>query len=130
MKRKTFIKAAALAASGSALAACSEGENLSGGKILHTVMFKLKHPKGSAEENKFLKDSFDILSSVPSARNFKILRQIGKKNDFDFAFSMIFDNQAGYDAYNNYPAHLDYVKNRWQREVEKFLESDFSPYEA
>ena len=130
MKRKTFIKSAALAASGAALAACSKTENLSGGKILHTVMFKLKHAKGSAEENKFLKDSFDILSAVPTANDFRVLRQIGKKNDFDFAFSMIFDNQADYDAYNNYPAHLDYVKNRWQKEVERFLESDFRPCEG
>ena len=129
MKRKTFIKSAALAASGAALAACSKTESLSGGKILHTVMFKLKHPKGSDAENKFLNDSFNILSAVPTAKNFRILRQIGKKNDFDFAFSMIFDNQADYDAYNNYPAHLDYVKNRWQSEVERFLESDFRPWE-
>ncbi len=126
MNRKAFIKNTALAGSAGLLCACTD--ELGGEKILHTVMFKLKHAKDSPEEKKFLKDSYDILSKIEVAKSFRVLRQVGKKNDFNFALSMLFDSQKDYDSYNNNPNHLAYVKQRWEREVESFLESDFRAY--
>ena len=92
--------------------------------IRHTVVFSLKHPKGSGEERRFLDDAL-VLASLPTVRNFERLRQVGAKNDFAYGFSMEFEDQAGYDAYNVHPAHADFVRDRWQVEVAEFLEIDY-----
>ncbi|HEX8048197.1 Dabb family protein [Rhizobium sp.] len=93
--------------------------------IRHTVAFRLKHEAGSAEEISFLKDAF-ILQAIPSVRNFEQLRQTSPKNDFTFGFSMEFEEQAGYDAYNVHPDHVAFVHDRWIPEVESFLEIDYT----
>lgn len=125
MERKKFIKSAAIIGSSVLMSGCCKKDTLKNNQILHTVMFRLKHQKGSQAEKNFLEDSVKILSVIGGVKDFKVLKQIGKKNDFDFALSMIFESQADYDAYNNYPTHKDYVKTRWIPEVEAFLESDF-----
>jgi hypothetical protein len=38
---------------------------------------------------------------------------------------MVFDDQAAYSAYNIHPSHVDFVENRWKREVSEFREYDF-----
>ncbi|MFT4180425.1 MAG: Dabb family protein [Rhizobium sp.] len=93
--------------------------------IRHTVAFRLKHEPGSAEEARFLKDAL-ALKGIPSVRNFEQLRQTSPKNDFTFGFSMEFDDQAGYDAYNIHPDHVAFVRDRWVPEVESFLEIDYT----
>ncbi len=40
---------------------------------------------------------------------------------------MEFADQAAYDAYNTHPKHVAFVKDRWEREVSKFLEIDYVP---
>ena len=94
--------------------------------IRHTVVFKLKHPKGSKEEKLFLMAA-QGLSSIPLVKNFECLRQIGKKNDFDFGLSMEFDNEQHYNDYSTHPDHVNFVNNRWLKEVENFLEIDYQP---
>lgn len=89
----------------------------------HTVVFRLQHAKGSAEERKFL-DHARILASIPSVGNFEQLRQVSPKSDFTFGFSMEFEDQAGYDAYNVHPVHEAFLRQRWLVEVEDFLEID------
>lgn len=93
--------------------------------IRHTVAFRLKHPAGSAEEVSFLADAL-LLKEIPSVRNFEQLRQTSPKNDFTFGFSMEFDDQAGYDAYNIHPDHVAFVRDRWVPDVESFLEIDYT----
>ncbi|NTJ64291.1 Dabb family protein [Agrobacterium rhizogenes] len=93
--------------------------------IRHTVAFRLKHEAGSAEEASFLKDAL-VLEKIPSVRNFEQLRQTSPKNDFTFGFSMEFDDQSGYDAYNVHPDHVAFVRDRWAPEVEAFLEIDYT----
>ncbi|NTF87080.1 Dabb family protein [Agrobacterium rhizogenes] len=93
--------------------------------IRHTVAFRLKHEPGSANETSFLKDAL-VLEEIPSVRNFEQLRQTSPKNDFTFGFSMEFENQAGYDAYNVHPDHVAFVRDRWIPEVESFLEIDYT----
>ncbi len=39
---------------------------------------------------------------------------------------MEFADQQAYDAYNPHPKHVAFVQNRWNREVEKFLEIDYA----
>lgn len=93
--------------------------------IRHTVAFRLKHSAGSAEEASFLKDAL-VLKKIPSVRNFEQLRQTSPKNDFTFGFSMEFDDQSGYDAYNVHPDHVAFVRDRWVPEVAAFLEIDYT----
>ncbi|MGY5805900.1 Dabb family protein [Rhizobium hainanense] len=93
--------------------------------IRHTVAFRLKHEAGSAEEASFLKDAL-VLEKIPSVRNFEQLRQTSPKNDFTFGFSMEFDDQSGYDAYNVHPDHVAFVRDRWLPEVVAFLEIDYT----
>ena len=92
--------------------------------IRHTVVFTLKHPLGSAEEKKFLADAL-ILAKIPTVRNFEQLKQVSRKNDYKFGFSMEFDDQAGYDTYDQHPDHVAFVRDRWKKDVADFLEIDY-----
>jgi heme-degrading monooxygenase HmoA len=92
--------------------------------IRHTVVFRLKHTKGSAAEANFLK-SADILSSIPGVQKFEKLRQTSPKNDYAFGFSMEFEDQAAYTHYNDHPDHVAFVQGKWIPEVAAFMEIDY-----
>jgi Stress responsive A/B Barrel Domain len=92
--------------------------------IQHMVIFNLKHGKDSIDARTFLKDGRHMLSKIPGVENFEVFSQVSQKNDYDYGFSMIFKDQSVYDAYNNHPLHVDFVENRWKKEVTKFLEID------
>lgn len=94
--------------------------------IRHTVVFRLKHPKGSEAERKFLADA-RILAAIPGVETFEQLRQVSSKNEFDFGFSMEFSGEAAYQGYNDHPDHVAFVRDRWVPEVEAFLEIDYTP---
>ena len=94
--------------------------------IRHTVVFRLKHPHGSAAERKFLSDA-TLLAKIPGVTQFERLRQVSPKNDYHFGFSMEFTDQAAYSGYNDHPDHVAFVRDRWMPEVEKFLEIDYVP---
>lgn len=92
--------------------------------IRHTVVFNLKHGKGSDEERKFLDDAL-VLAEIPGIKAFERLRQVSPKNNFSFGFSMEFDDQAAYDGYNVHPQHVAFVRDRWVPEVSDFMEIDY-----
>lgn len=92
--------------------------------IRHAVVFRLKHPKGSAEEAAFLADGRRILTAIPGVERFEVSRQVSPKNDYSFGFSMEFADQATYDGYDRHPDHAAFVRGRWIPEVEAFLEID------
>lgn len=92
--------------------------------ITHTVFFKLKHAKGSDAERMFF-SAAQNLANLPGVRNFKRLKQLSTKNNFDFGLSMEFISKADYDGYNNNPAHSAFVKDHWVQEVVDFLEIDY-----
>ncbi|UJW86136.1 Dabb family protein [Devosia sp. SL43] len=92
--------------------------------IRHSVIFTLKHPAGSAEEGAFLRDA-KILAAIPGVEKFEQLRQVSRKNDYAFGFSMEFADQAAYSGYNDHPDHVAFVRDRWMPEVERFLEIDY-----
>lgn len=96
--------------------------------IRHTVVFRLKHKSGSAEEKKFLADARRILTAIPGVTKFEALRQTNRKNGNDYAFglSMEFADQSAYDAYDRHPDHVAFVRDRWLTEVEKFFEIDYA----
>ena len=92
--------------------------------IRHTVIFKLKHRKGSAAERKFLADA-DVLKKIPGVKKFEKLRQVSRKNAYAYGFSMEFADAAAYQGYNDHPEHVRFVKERWMPEVADFLEIDY-----
>ncbi|WP_127496648.1 Dabb family protein [Paenibacillus glycanilyticus] len=94
--------------------------------IQHSVIFTLKHAEGSEQERLFLEDGKAILSSIPTVQQFRVFRQVSPKNDYKFGFSMEFADQAAYEAYNAHPLHVAFVSERWEKEVEAFLEIDYS----
>jgi hypothetical protein len=94
-------------------------------RIKHMVIFNLKHDSGSPEAAQFLADGRSILSSIPTVENFEAFHQVSGKNDYDYGFSMDFVDQAAYSFYNEHPKHVDFVENRWVKEVSRFLEIDF-----
>ena len=98
-------------------------------RIRHSVIFCLRHDLQAAETEQFLADGKSILASIPAVENFEVLRQVSPKNDYHFGFSMEFSGQAAYDSYNAHPAHVDFVRNRWEKEVTRFLEIDYVEYD-
>jgi len=93
--------------------------------IRHSVVFKLKHKKGSAEEASFLEEA-KALAEIAVVQRFECLKEISPKNDFEYGLSMEFVDQAAYDEYNTHPDHVAFVNDRWLSEVEAFLEIDYA----
>ena len=92
--------------------------------IRHTVVFKLKHAAGSQSELDFLQ-SARKLADIPSVKKFECLRQISKKNSYDFGLSMEFASPDDYQLYKDHPDHIHFVQTRWIPEVVDFLEIDY-----
>ena len=93
--------------------------------VLHTVVFRLIHEPGSLAEVEFLDSGRDTLTAIPGVIGFVINKQVSPKSDFHWQFSMTFADQAAYDEYNTHPAHVTFVRQRWETEVDKFQEYDF-----
>ena len=94
-------------------------------RIRHTVAFTLAHGEGSEEERDFLAAAAR-LAEVPGVEAFEVLREVSPKNSFRFGLSMEFADQAAYDGYNEHPAHVAFVQERWLPEVSDFLEVDYT----
>jgi len=94
--------------------------------IRHTVVFTLRHAAGSPEEAAFLRDA-RVLAAIPGVEDFEQLRQVSPKTDFAFGFAMRFADEAAYQAYNTHADHQAFVRDRWQAEVERFMEIDYQP---
>jgi hypothetical protein len=97
-------------------------------RIRHLVIFNFKNDKKIIENDKFLQDSKSILTSIDGVEKFEILKQINRDVNYPFGFSMEFKDQATYELYKNSPIHLDYVEQKWQKYVSKFLGLDFEDY--
>ncbi len=94
--------------------------------IKHTVFFKLKHPVGSAEESDFLKEAM-TLAELPGVHNFSCVKQLSKKNEFNYGLVMDFEDDKAYHGYNVHPVHVKFVNERWLPEVAVFMEIDYTP---
>jgi len=92
--------------------------------IRHTVVFKLKYPKGSSEEIEFF-EAASRLSSISGVINFESLRQLSKKNEFDYCLSMEFETSKAYEEYNQNAYHIKFIQTYWTRYIEFFLELDY-----
>lgn len=94
--------------------------------IQHTVVFRLAHPAGSAEEREFLATGHAVLAAIPGVEDFTIRRQVSAESALTHQFSMVFADQDAYDAYDAHPAHRAFVAERWVPEVSEFQEYDFA----
>ena len=103
--------------------------NLAGGRIRHTVVFRLRHAAGSPEESDFLAAGA-ALAAIPGVEAFEVLREVSPKNDYRFGFSMELADQAAYTAYNEDPRHVGFVRERWIPEIADFLEIDYALHEG
>jgi hypothetical protein len=92
--------------------------------IRHTVVFRLKHPAGSAAEASFL-EAADELGAIHGVEKFEKLQQVSPKNNYKFSLSMEFADDRAYKNYNNHPAHRKFVNERWTPEVSEFMEIDY-----
>ena len=92
--------------------------------ITHSFYFKLKHDKGSAEEKSLIQKALN-LGSIATVRNLRYVKEVSPKNNFDHGLVMQFEDQEGYDTYNNHPDHQDFVQNVWLKEVDDFIEVDY-----
>jgi quinol monooxygenase YgiN len=96
---------------------------LRGGRIRHSVVFRLAHPEGSQAEADFLA-AIAALRAIPGVEDFELMREVSPKNDYRFALTMEFADQAAYEAYNAHPDHVGFVSSRWASDVAAFLEID------
>ncbi|NEW06611.1 Dabb family protein [Paenibacillus sp. SYP-B3998] len=94
-------------------------------QIKHVVIFCLHTGKGTPETDCFLKESADELSRIPGVEHFEVLQQVSFNNNYDYGFSMVFANQAAYDAYQVHPLLTRYVAEYWVNQVSRFQEMDF-----
>ena len=92
--------------------------------IQHTVTFRLRHPKGSPEEAAFLERA-RALGRLPGVLDFRVLRQVGRRNAFTFGLSMRFSSEETYRGYDAHPEHVAFVREVWAKEVDDFLELDY-----
>lgn len=92
--------------------------------ITHSVFFSLKYAQGSVEEAAFFKKAMN-LSSIPSVKSFECVRQVSSKNQYKLGLIMKFEDQAGFDLYNEHSDHQNFVKNIWSEAVEEFIELDY-----
>ena len=94
--------------------------------IRHSVVFKLKHPIGSPEEQTFF-DAVYKLVAIEGVENFVCYKQTSQKSPFDYGLFMDFANIELYEKYNNHPAHTQFVQKYWMENVEDFMELDYEP---
>ncbi|HEX5336590.1 MAG TPA: Dabb family protein, partial [Propionicimonas sp.] len=87
---------------------------------------RLAHQSGSTQEAEFLGAAQRTLTGIPGVTQFVVNRQVSVKSDLDWQFSMVFADQAAYDAYNAHPDHVGFVADRWVPEVVAFQEFDFT----
>lgn len=92
--------------------------------IRHTVVFRLKHAAGSAEERDFIEAGLK-LAAIRGVEKFEALRQVSVKNPYTFGFSMEFASQEAYDFYSSHLDHDRFVQERWIPEVAEFMEIDY-----
>ena len=54
------------------------------------------------------------------------IHEVGEQDGRPY-FSMEFADKAAYEGYNKHPKHVAFVRDRWDREVDRFMEIDYEP---
>ena len=127
--RRSFIKkaAASVALAGMVPMAqtASAGEVKMTGALIHHVFFWLKEPKNEAHKKQLVKALNDLLK-VETIRISHIGFPAGTDSrdvvdhSYSVSYMVIFDDQAGQDAYQVHPLHLKFVEENshlWNKVV-------------
>mgnify|MGYP000904639621 FL=1 len=127
--RRSFIKkaAASVALAGMVPMAqtASAGEVKITGALIHHVFFWLKEPKNEAHKKQLVKALTDLLK-VETIRMSHIGFPAGTESrdvvdhSYSVSYMVIFDDQAGQDAYQVHPLHLKFVEENshlWNKVV-------------
>jgi hypothetical protein len=102
---------------------------LRGPRIRHLVVFTLRHEVGRPEAQAFLA-ALRSLAAIDGVEDLAVLRQVGLKNDYQLAVTMDFASRAAYDAYNDHPSHVAFVRDHWGAGVTDFMEIDLTELPA
>ena len=127
--RRSFIKkaAASVALAGMVPMAqtASAGEVKMTGALIHHVFFWLKEPKNEAHKKQLVKALNDLLK-VETIRISHIGFPAGTESrdvvdhSYSVSYMVIFDDQAGQDAYQVHPLHVKFVEENshlWNKVV-------------
>ena len=98
---------------------------LRGPRIRHLVLFTLRHEEGSPEAEALVA-ALRSLAAIDEVEKLEVVRQVGLKNNYQLAVTMEFASRAAYDAYNNHPNHVAFVRDRWNADVIDFMEIDLA----
>lgn len=127
--RRTFIKKAASGIAAASLLPLAEksmaGEVKITGALIHHVFFWLKEPKNEAHKKQLVKALIDLLK-VETIRMSHIGFPAGTESrdvvdhSYSVSYMVMFDDQAGQDAYQVHPLHLKFVEENshlWNKVV-------------
>ncbi len=127
--RRSFIKKAAASAALAGMIpmaqTASAGEVKIAGALIHHVFFWLKEPKNEVHKKQLVKALNDLLK-VETIRMSHIGFPAGTESrdvvdhSYSVSYMVIFDNQAGQDAYQVHPLHLKFVEENsylWSKVV-------------
>jgi hypothetical protein len=98
---------------------------LSGPRVRHSVAFTPRHEEGTPELEAFLA-ALTALGGIEGVERLEVVREVSPKNGYRFGVVMEFADGDAYDAYNNHPDHVAFVRDHWASEVVDFLEIDFA----
>ena len=93
------------------------------GMLVHTVLFWLNDSATAAQRQQLLTDCRELLKQVPSVRQIWAGNPVPSSRpvvdgSYDVGLCVIFDDQAGHDAYQVHPTHLKFIernKPAWKR---------------
>jgi hypothetical protein len=127
--RRSFLKKLAAGAAVAGLLPLSKrasaGEVQLKGALIHHVFFWLKEPKNEAHKNQLVKALNDLLK-VESIKLSHIGFPAGTESrdvvdhSYSVSYMVMFDDQAGQDAYQVHPLHVKFVDENshlWKKVV-------------
>jgi hypothetical protein len=127
--RRSFLRKTATAALAAGLIPfsrkASAGEVKITGALIHHVFFWMKEPDNAAQK-KQLVNALNDLRKVESIKMSHIGFPAGTESrdvvdhSYSVSFMVMFDNQAGQDAYQVHPLHVKFVKENqhlWEKVV-------------
>lgn len=94
--------------------------------ICHVVLIRLKETVSDSEGSELLRRAKELLGPIPSVRNLRVGRGLGKKDEVSHPYALVmeFDDEKGLEAYQVHPDHQAFV-----REVVGRLQADKKVYD-
>ena len=91
--------------------------------FVHTVFFWMSPGAGEAERKQLVDDCLNYLGKCATVRQIwagppaRTPREV-VDNSYDVGLTVVFDDKAGHDAYQEAPLHLEFIarnKQHWKR---------------